>query len=393
MSDKKKLLMFRLTFFIEYVGQAIAYCLLIPYLTNIGYTAMQRSAILSFGAVLGTALQFYVGYLCDRNRTIKRYLNIMNVFFAFSCVLLYRYNEYNYLFHFVVASLVIMFFKVTVNVYDSYALESGDELKRRYGIIRAYGSIGWAFGSELISRIVEKGTYKMLAVAAVIALGLLIAVNAMMDDAIKTADTKINWGDISQLLKKRTYFLIIASLTFSYVMLVAIDYIIVDKIVFIGGTERHVSFFWSAMALAELPLFFTANRLSRRYGAILIYAISVVVYALRYLLYGISDNLTFVLALSVLQGLSFPLTMVATKELVDVESPENLKSSGQLIGLAIYNNVPSLIAPLLTGILEESIGINSALFCMSGCGVVSLLLLWLYYREKKKTIAHRASLY
>ena len=88
MNDRKKLLMFKITFFIEYVGQAIAYCLLIPYLTNIGYSAMQRSAILSFGAVLGTVLQFYVGYLCDRNRTIKRYLNIMNVVFALCCVLL-----------------------------------------------------------------------------------------------------------------------------------------------------------------------------------------------------------------------------------------------------------------------------------------------------------------
>ncbi len=387
MNEKKKLLMFKLTFFVEYVGQAVAYCLLIPYLTNIGYSAMQRSAILSFGAVLGTALQFYVGYLCDRNRTIKRYLNIMNVFFALSCALLYRYNEYNYLFHFVAASLVIMFYKVTVNVYDSYALESGDELKRRYGIVRAYGSIGWAVGSEMISRIVEKGTYKMLALTAVIAIGLLIAVNAMMDDAIKTADTRINWSDITKLVKKRTYILIVASLTFCYMMLVAIDYIIVDKIVFIGGTERHVSLFWSAMALAELPLFFTANRLSRRYGAIRIYALSVVIYALRYLFYGMSDNLAFVLGLSLLQGLSFPLAMVATKEMVDDESPENLKSSGQLIGLAIYNNVPSLIAPLLTGILEESIGINSALLGMSGCGAFSLLLLWLYYREKKKAIA------
>ena len=252
-----------------------------------------------------------------------------------------------------------MFFKVTVNVYDSYALESGDELKRRYGIVRAYGSIGWAVGSEMISRIVEKGTYKMLALTAVIAIGLLIAVNAMMDDAIKTADTRINWSDITKLVKKKTYILIVASLTFCYIMLVAIDYIIVDKIVFIGGTERHVSLFWSAMALAELPLFFTANRLSRRYGAIRIYALSVVIYALRYLFYGMSDNLAFVLGLSLLQGLSFPLAMVAT----------------------------SLIAPLLTGILEESIGINSALFGMSGCGAFSLLLLWLYYREKKKAIA------
>ena len=79
--------------------------------------------------------------------------------------------------------------------------------------------------------------------------------------------------------------------------------------------------------------------------------------------------------------------MVATKELVDDESPESLKSSGQLIGLAIYNNIPSLIAPLLTGYLEDSIGINSALFTLAAFGLASLFLLWLYYREKKKTIA------
>ncbi|MBO4218551.1 MAG: MFS transporter [Erysipelotrichaceae bacterium] len=387
MNDRKKLLMFKITFFIEYVGQAIAYCLLIPYLTNIGYSAMQRSAILSFGAVLGTVLQFYVGYLCDRNRTIKRYLNIMNVVFALCCVLLYRYSEYNYLFHFITASLVIMFFKVVINVYDSYALESGEELKKRYGIIRAYGSIGWAVGSEMISRIVEKGTYKMLALAAVIAIALLIMVNTMMDDAIKISNEKINWNDVGRLMKKKTYVLIVASLTFCYTMMVAIDFIIVDKILYVGGAERHVSLFWSVMAICELPLFFTGNRLVRRYGAIAVYGLSVIIYSLRYLLYGMSDNLNFVLVLSVLQGLTFPLTMVATKELVDDESPESLKSSGQLIGLAIYNNIPSLIAPLLTGYLEDSVGINSALYTLAGFGLVSLALLWMYCREKKKTIA------
>ena len=387
MNDKKKLLMFRITFFIEYVAQAIAYCLLIPYLTNIGYSAMQRSYILSFGAIMGTALQFFIGYLCDRNRTIKRYLNIMNVLFVGCVVLLYRHNEYNYLFHFITASLVIMFFKVIINVYDSYALESGDALKSRYGIIRAYGSIGWAVGSELISRIVEKGSYRMLALATVIAVALLIMVNAMMDDAVKTSNEKINWSDVGKLMKKKSYALIVASLTFCYMMMVSIDFIIVDKIVYVGGTERHVAFFWSVMALCELPMFFTGNRIARRYGAIIVYGFSVLVYSLRYLLYGGSNSLTFVLALSVLQGLSFPLTMVATKILMDDESPDSLKSSGQLIGMSIYNNIPSLIAPLLTGFLEDSVGINTALFTLAGCGLISLFLLWLYYREKKKTIA------
>ncbi len=387
MNDKKKLLMFKITFFIEYVAQAVAYCLLIPYLTNIGYSAIQRSFILSFGAIMGTALQFFIGYLCDRNRTIKRYLNIMNVLFVGCVVLLYRYSEYNYLFHFIIASLVIMFFKVIVNVYDSYALESGDALKSRYGIIRAYGSIGWAVGSEMISRIVEKGSYKMLALATIIVVALLIMVNAMMNDAVKTSTERINWSDVGKLMKKRSYALIIASLTFCYMMTVAIDVIIVDKIVYVGGTERHVAFFWSVMAICELPLFFLGNRLARRYGAIIVYGFSVLVYSLRYLLYGASNSLNFVLALSALQGLSFPLTMVAAKVLVDDESPDNLKSSGQLIGMSIYNNIPSLIAPLLTGFLEDSVGINTALFTLAGCGLISLFLLWLYYREKKKTIA------
>jgi hypothetical protein len=50
----------------------------------------------------------------------------------------------------------------------------------------------------------------------------------------------------------------------------------------------------------------------------------------------------------------FPLYMIAQKVLIDDETPIHLKSTGQMLGMALFNGVPTFITPLLAGILVNS---------------------------------------
>jgi hypothetical protein len=78
-------------------------------------------------------------------------------------------------------------------------------------------------------------------------------------------------------------------------------------------------------------------------------------------LYAIVQTPLLLIAVSGMQMLTFPLYMIAQKVLIDDETPVHLKSSGQMLGMALFNGVPTFITPLLAGILVNSLGYDTTL--------------------------------
>ena len=146
MDYKNKKLMFSITNFLSYIAEGVGYCMLITYLISIGYTATQRSMMISFGALLSIFFQFLVGYLCDKNKTIRRYIIYSYIVYSIVVIVLYAYNTYNFYVHFVLVALNAVMFRINMGLLDSWVLESGEQCKTNYGSIRAFGSIGWVIG-------------------------------------------------------------------------------------------------------------------------------------------------------------------------------------------------------------------------------------------------------
>ena len=371
--------------FLSYLTQAFSYCLLITFLASIGYSATDRSWMFAISAAGGILLQFYIGYLCDKNRTIKRYTLTTNVLYCLITVVIYLYTKKNFLVHLLLVTVLCSLMRVTVGLLDGWTLEIDEECKRRYGTIRAMGSIGWSVGSYFCSLLVEKFGYGSLGAAYTLSAAIMIALYSKVKDVEKEQDQPITFADVKVLLKSKGYMLSVWILFALFVMTMCQDYTVIDKLNDLGAIEKQISMYWIVSAMVELPLFFYGNTLSEKVGMIPLLVITTIAYGIKFLLFASVHSVGWMMAASALQVCTFPLLTIVSKQLIDEESPEGMKVSGQQIALSLYSGISALIAPLMAGVLEDSIGIDFALYLIAGISLIALLLIYTYAHKGKKT--------
>ncbi len=369
---------------LSYVAQALGYCLMITYLASIGYSATDRSIMFTVSAIVGIVLQFYIGYLCDKKHTIKRYLYATHIAYCVAAILLYFYQQKNFLIHLLLISANVALMRVTVGLIDGWTLEIDEECKNRYGTIRAMGSIGWSIGSYLGSYLMEWLGYGSLGIGYAVITVLMLFFCNHVRDVQKEASAPISVKNVKALLSDKGYMLVILILFAIFTITFCQDYIVIDKLSYLGATERDVSLYWIVTAMVELPLFFYGNKLGEKIGMMRLIYLTIIFYGLKFVLFGLSGSVGMMMVAATLQVCTFPLLMIVSKQLVDAESPEEMKVSGQQIGLSLYSGISGLISPLMSGLLEDSIGINAALYLIASISLIALALTFLYSRYRAK---------
>jgi len=78
--------------------------------------------------------------------------------------------------------------------------------------------------------------------------------------------------------------------------------------------------------------------------------------------------------------------MVTSKALVDEQSPDNMKISGQQVALSIYGSGSALISPLVCGILTDNIGVNNTLLIIAATGLFGFILCVLSLRKQPQNL-------
>ena len=77
-----------------------------------------------------------------------------------------------------------------------------------------------------------------------------------------------------------------------------------------------------------------------------------------------------------------PLLMVSSKILIDDESPDNMKTSGQQVANSIYGGGSAMIAPVLVGLLEDGLGINPSLYAIAALALLPTVMMIMFSKKK-----------
>ncbi len=357
---------------------------MISFLISLGYSASLRSVMYAVGAICGIVGQFILGYFCDKSKAIKKYANFVWAFYIVIVLILYLTKTQNVIIHLLAVAGNIGFMRMLQGLIDSWILES--DCNESYGFCRAFGSVGWAVGSAVISKVVETFGYQLVPIAFGLTTIISLGICYLIPDAVKNSSEKMDVKDIGKLVTNPMYMLVCVMLLGTFIMQVSLDYTIVDKMELLHAKPSQVSFYWSLSAMIELPLFFLGKKLLDKIGSGNMMLLCASVYGLRYLLYGLSTTLTQIFLISILQFITYPVMTVTSKYLILEETPENIRSSGQQVGLALYSSSSALIAPLLVGALEDSYNVNVALFVIGLFAVMSSILALIYKRRKSAAL-------
>ena len=386
MNEKRIYLINFVLYLAAFISLALAFTQLIPFLIYVGYDPLQRGIILSTIAFVAFFGQLWSGYLCDRYRSVKRFFGLFWILFTLFSVAMYYVTTQVFFFHFIAVSFVGGLFRVTNGLLETWTIETSKKVRDNFGMIRAFGAIGWAIGAPLTSFLITSFGYQYLGLFMAVGAIITYGIAQLLPDASKVkSDASLRFSDIRQLLTHKPYILLMVIFILVSVVMTADMYTVIDKILYVGGTNDDVGLKWSFQAIMELPFFFLGGWMLLKLGSKKILVSSIVFYIIRFFLYSVVQTPFLLIAVSGMQMLTFPLYMIAQKVLIDDETPVHLKSTGQMMGMALFNGVPTFVTPLIAGVLVNSFGYDRTLLIFTVSLIIPLILSVIYRPKLKNT--------
>ena len=380
-SQKKNVAMLCLFYFLSYVAFVLPYGYMQTFLEYVGYDVVERGIILSGTAVVAIITQFFIGYLCDKYKTDKKFFNLCLIIFVLSTLVMYQVTQRNFFLHLIFISLVGGMFRTTLAVQDTWTLETSETCRNNFGPIRAFGAIGWMIGSPIGALVVEHYGYPALGYVFAGLAVLNILLTMFMQDAVKVEKSGgIHASDLKELLLDKKYVVVVLIFLFINVIATADIYTTVDKMMALGAKEGMVGARWSIQAFTELPLFFAGTWLLKKFGDYKLMMFGTFMYILRFLGYAVVQSPEMMIVVTLMQCITYPLIMITSKTLVDDTTPIHLRSSGQTIASAFYVGLSLLITPVIAGAMVSSLGADLTLALIGLSGFIPLGLGILYKR-------------
>lgn len=363
--------------FVTFVAHAMISTQAVPFLTEVGYSSSERGYIMAAYALVAMIGQFYVGYLCDKYKTTKKFVIYSSIILMGFMILTFKLNDRNFLLHLFLMGNTVGFIRIVGNLMETWLVEV-DGLYPYFGRIRSFGSLGWALSSLASGYIILNFGYENMMWISVGINLLVVIVSFYMEDAAKADSASVKLSDIKELFLNKNYVLLIVVYTLTWIVYNADNVSITDYIFSVGGTEADIGKKWFVQALSELPLMLVAGYLLNRLRGKKMMVIGSIALSVRFILYAAFPSVNAIILLSVLQMFSFPFILVSQKELFLRESPAHLRSSGQMISVSFSAGLSAIISPIIAGYLGEFFPIRNIVFGMGVFMIIPILIMMLY---------------
>lgn len=372
---------FKSIYFFFYFTFAIFAGFTIPYLNDLNYSNTQIGFMMSILYLFGIIGQSFSGYICDLKRTIKK------VFFLWMMIL---------------ATLIFIFFKLdsiiiqtfflafigffqssVMTLLDSWILESTEIIKRSFGPIRAFGSVGWGVSTIIIGRMIDNYGWYIMGYIYIISTITLLMISSKPKDAKCHIHNKslITIKSFNILRTNKAYvnlLIIFFLLFFAFHAINMFSVILIDNF---GGTESDIGLFLLIAAFSEVPLLLSAKKLLKKFDGRFLLIISATFFFLRTLLTAFCNSVLAIILLSLLQMFSLGILIFIFRHLIDKISPSKLKTSSQTIATAVSGGLSAIISYNTSGYLADQIGTKNMLFFVSFLCMLALILSMRYYKQ------------
>lgn len=229
--------------------------------------------------------------------------------------------------------------------------------ERWFGTIRAYASLSFVVANTVVGLVADRLTRGRLdfifpaymAVNAVSALWLALLPERRVKDAPRPNFVEVQRFFFSQPLL--VWFLVTSCI---YQLGHSLSYSLQAVLMVQLGAEKSVvSSSYSLAAILELPVFFAAHRLIRRFGEVRLVAFAAAVQTVRWIFVWRARTPEEIVLASSLHCVTFGMFYAAAISFMNRHAPLHLKASAQTLFALVYFGVASLVGNLLGGLLVE----------------------------------------
>ncbi|WP_078553062.1 MFS transporter [Bacillus alkalicellulosilyticus] len=375
-----------LFFFLLFSTFAITGALLPLYLQDIGLTTEQIGIHLAMGAVIAVLGQPFFGYVSDKIQSTKRVL--IGVMIAALFVSFFYFSVTSFYMLLLLFILLNFFISASGPLVENITITFAQKNNKNYGVIRLWGDVGVGAAAVIIGALI--GIYGVQSLGVMYAIILVVAIAfafTLQDGRQKTTST-ISVRSLKVLFTNKEYmwFLFLS-------MIIFITHRMNDSLftVYIsnkGASESDVGLAWMLATFASAPFFIIMGKLLSKYKELTLVLLAALVYCIRWLLYGVFDDPHILIFLQLLNGVTFPIFVVAALFFVTKIVPEQLKATGQTIFIAVIVGIAGLIGSAGGGWVMERFG--GSITYQIGAGItfigVILCAITLFHQARTKKL-------
>lgn len=368
-----------------YVGFYMAFAayssVLSVYLKGIGKSDREMSLILSAAGIFSFVTGPVLGYINDRARDRRKVAAALLVFAAAAGMVFAAANGLGVLF--VLNGLIMSAFNSLSSVCERLAGES----RFRYGVLRVWGTLGYAAGVQGAGLAVGllPGYALFLLTAASCGLCLLGLLGAELQPRPPEGKQDEERPKVSALAGSPQFFLfLLVAFIFYGCAGVNINYspVLLNGLGIPAGAVGTVL---SISTVVEIPLFLFSDRFMDRLSGKALMALCFMLAVAQYLVYGLASSPWMVVAAVVLlKAVTSTLYMMLSLKVVRCLLPAGLTTTGLAV-VAAVNNLAVIIMQNLCGWMVSAAGIGRMYLFMAGaCGVGLLLTIFLKVENREK---------
>ena len=375
-------LLFRITYFFVFFGASTIGGMLIPFLQYKGFDPIETGSLISLYTLSGLVGLFSVGYFCDKLKTIKKVLFPSLIITTLAGIIAILFNK-GILFY--IAFFLMGLFNAMIGpLCDSWIMENIDDIKSKFGQLRAFGSVGWAFGVLIVGFVISNLGYKYVTFIYGVALLVGIICTFILKDVVKNCEGSINF---KPLLTNKEYFFTIITLLIICIGFRGYLQLVPYSITRIGGSTSNLGIYNFICSISEIIMLILCGKIMHKLSPDKLLILSpIAVFIQMSVLYFI-PNIYAIYLSGALQVFTYPIILIVGRTMIDRVCPGNLKTTSQLIGFAMFNSLGIIIGSFMVGFLMQYLKINKAILFMMVVALLGILCAIFYDRKTKdKTV-------
>ena len=361
---------FLMLYALTYMTNAIFGTFMPVYLNRIGFSRSMTGSLLAIGPLIAVVSQPFWGFAGDRAPSKNLVLKVLLVGAAVSVLLFPVSNSWIWL---LVIFAAFTLFQSSVNpMSDAITLEYLESRRWQFGPIRLAGTIGYAVMSLLAGRLVEWNIriifplYSLMALVGFIVVFRIPGVHSQHQLKRKIAP----W----LLFKNKPVMLLIA---FSFIIQITLGFyysFFAIHFTNLGGTSSQLGLAMLITAASEIPFLLLADKIIRKFGIPLTLVLSAWIISLRWLLLHFVTNLSWIVVINAMHGLSFIVFQYCLAVFISKNVPDELKASGQTLNALLSMGLARLIGSMVGGMLSDQIGIQQMFLWTSLLGFAAAVV-------------------
>jgi len=374
-----------------------AYCMMSTfaafYLKSAGYTNTELGVIVAGGSCLAFLLPLFVSPVIDRSDKLnasKTVLGIQAVELALGVLvfLISRKCAVLSVTYVVWVGLMYTCNPLCTQIALDYS-HGGQEIN--FGLARAFGSLAFVFASALIGKVLEKTSFRVLPVTAIVMqavlafLIVLLWIQSGKKEKAQSAGRQAQSTNLRDFIAHNPEFtVLLAGIAFVFIGSQFLGVYMINVVERVGGTAATMGYLHAFFAFMEIPSMVLWSRIGRGKWTSRLLMVSMVCFTLKMVLFCFAGSVPVLFLGGIFQLLGYGLYTPAIVDYIRKSIPYEDSVKAQSLAGAMVT-LGGVLASTIGGMLTDRIGVHTALVVFAGIsGFGTLVCLYAVRRKQDK---------